>query len=61
LIICKSDVTNTDTTEGARATTEAVTGSKPEGEDKSKEEKVNRPKQALKPNVKLSGPEWLRG
>jgi hypothetical protein len=55
------NVTNTDTAEGARATTEAVTGSKPEGEEKFEEEKINTPKRALKPNVKLSGPEWLRG
>jgi hypothetical protein len=43
------------------ATTEAAAGSTPEEEEKSEEEKANRPKRALKPNVKLSGAEWLRG
>jgi hypothetical protein len=57
----QGNVTNNGTAGGVGATTEATAGSTPGEEEKSEEEKANRPKRALKPNVKLSGPEWLRG
>jgi hypothetical protein len=54
-------VTNNGTAGGDGVATEAATGNIPDEEMKSEEEKANRPKRALKPNVKLSGPEWVRG
>jgi hypothetical protein len=57
----QGNVTNNGTAGGDGVATEAAAGNIPDEEMKSEEEKANRPKRALKPNVKLSGPEWVRG